>query len=161
MSMQIENVSKCQMCEYNPSTHSFEMIQKSSNTLYYYTCPINGKDYKDTERIINHIRFEIMKLKENENWALIIDCSGLKFKHIYNYNLLIRIVKYLDTISENIGEIIILHCNYYFKILLKIMESSLSRSILSKITYDKNNQFSTLISMHFESTNYKIYPVID
>jgi len=137
---------ECRLCKYNPKYHSFNVISETDNITYYHTYPSNGKDYTDIDNIISHIRIELSQLKRTQEWIWIIDCSGLRFKHLYSYKVGIEILDFISKYyTDNLCKIIILKPNTYFKLIYRIIKSFVSNKILSKILYDYKNSFNNLL----------------
>jgi len=146
--MNEDNVRECPICKYELDGHSFDVINKTDYETYFYTCPIFGKDHTNVDQIIAHIHYELSQLQDCETWTLVIDCSGLHFKHMYNYDVAKEIIHYFNDHIYNLNEIIIINQNWKFNLLYKIIQSYASDKLLSKIKYDRNNEFNNLISMY-------------
>ena len=145
--MNENNVQECPICKYELDGHSFNVINKTDYETYFYTCPIFGKDYTNVDHITTHIHYELSQLQDYEMWTLIIDCSGLQFKHLYNYDVAKEIVTYFNSHTYNLNEIVIIKQNWKFNLLYRIAKSYASHTLLSKIKYDRNNEFNNLITL--------------
>ena len=143
---------ECPLCKYELYGHSFDVINVTEFTTYFYTCPIYGKDYKNIDHIISHIDAEIGKLEDYEQWSLIVDCSGLQMKHVYNYNVAQEIVKHINIYYlYNLSEVIIINRNWKFNLLYKWLKNYISKELLSKVKYDLNNEFDKLITFYISN----------
>ena len=134
----------CRDCWYAPSSHSFKLISQSEKEDYYYCCPSCATNFHDVEGIEHHIRVETSKI--TNQWILILDGQGYRFKHVPCINAIIKLSH--TYCLEKLQQIIIINQNLLLKLKLNVSWCSFSKAIRKKMLFDDTNKFSKLLQMN-------------
>jgi hypothetical protein len=124
--------TECSICREDPGSHSFEKLQETDTTVYYYTCPGKASRYNDLEGILNHKRMELSKLN-GKSWIWILDGTGFDMRHVMELQIGIGIAKLLDEYS--VSKVYVINPGRYIRIISGLMWSFISEDLKSRIEF--------------------------
>lgn len=140
----------CPSCQLNPNSHYIRILSITNNLLYFYFCPIDSNDLKDTEGLLNHLYGD---LRFNQRkWILIFDCFHIGFNEIYYLRKLKNLyIHYQLKIDFYLLEhIVLINHNYFNTSMLSFLFREYYFSNKEKIIYDKDDYFKELIETYLD-----------
>ena len=133
------NTNHCNICNIDPSSHSFHIIPSSNpNINLYYSCPAKATKYFESEGVIDHFKTHLEKTN-GKPWAYILDCKGFTLKHATQINTSIALADMItNRFGESLQKVWIMNPTWTIHIVLKAMIPILTTRLQSIIeTTDK------------------------
>jgi hypothetical protein len=140
----------CSSCQLNPHSHYIRVLSITNHLLYFYFCPIDSVDLKDTEGLLNHLYGDLRYNKKK--WILLFDCFHIGFNEIYYLRKLRNLYNHyqLNLDYYLLENIVLLNNTYFNNTLLSFLFSDYYTYFKEKILYDKNNNFKELIETYLD-----------
>ena len=126
----------CEICDKDPTSHSFSKLCERKGVCMYYTKPSAATKYKDKAGIKNHVR-NLLEQNKTKPWKWTIDGEGFEMKHAMEVGTTKSLLKMIsNNYDENLIEIRVINMNSVIKGFYKVISPFLSSSVHSKIVFE-------------------------
>lgn len=123
----------CQLCDNDPSSHSFFKMGRQGGANLYYTCPGDATNH-ETEGVISHYR-EVLERNAGEKWIFVFDAKGFTFYHSTRIASARGLLTIFKEYGDNLQEVRIVNANGFVKTMFATIQPFTPSSIFEKIIW--------------------------
>ena len=123
----------CQLCDNDPSSHSFFKMGRQGGANLYYTCPGDATNH-ETDGVLSHYR-EVLETNAGEKWIFVFDAKGFTFYHSTRIASARGLLTIFKEYGDKLQEVRIINANQFVKTMFATIQPFTPSNIFEKIIW--------------------------